>query len=147
MPTALAGTAAAAFLAACAIAAIPACAKARDDVPDDVARQSNPVGELDAREVRYYAKQFRTKCARCHGADGSGGGEDAQNQEVPPADLTDASTMSSRSDGQLFYQILMGGGESCAMPAFGPTSDHGWDEDKIWHMVAFVRRFAAPEEP
>ena len=27
--------------------------------------------------------------------------------------------MSARTDGQLFYQILMGGGERCAMPAFG----------------------------
>jgi mono/diheme cytochrome c family protein len=145
MPVALARTVAAASLACCVAAVVPACATARDDVPEDVARQSNPVGDLDDREVRYYGKQFRTKCARCHGSDGRGGGEDAQKQDVPPADLTDASAMNSRSDGQLFYQILVGGGEACAMPAFGPTSDHGWSEDKIWHMVAFVRRFAAPE--
>jgi len=134
-------------LAACAVAVLPACATARDDVPDEIAGQDNPVEELTPREVRYYGKQYRTKCARCHGADGRGGGEDAQNQEVPPADLTDATYMGSRSDGQLFFQVLVGGGKACAMPAFGPTSDHGWSEDKIWHMVAFVRRFAAPEEP
>jgi mono/diheme cytochrome c family protein len=134
-------------LAACAVAVLPACATARDDVPDEIAGQGNPVEELTPREVRYYAKQYRTKCARCHGADGRGGGEDAKKQEVPPADLTDATYMGSRSDGQLFFQILVGGGDACAMPAFGPTSDHGWSEEKIWHMVAFVRRFAAPEEP
>jgi len=50
--------------------------------------------------------------------------------------------MASRTDGQFFYQILMGGGERCAMPAFGPDSAQGWSEEKIWHMVAFVRRFA-----
>jgi hypothetical protein len=140
-------TVVAASLGACLAALLPACATARDDVPDEVASRTNPVDTLEGREVRYYGKQFRTKCARCHGADGRGGGEDAQNQDVPPADLTDAAYMSSRSDGQLFYQILVGGGEACAMPAFGPTSDHGWSEDKIWRMVAFVRRFAASSEP
>lgn len=30
------------------------------------------------------------------------------------------------------------------MPAFGPESDHAWTEDKIWHMVAFVRTFLRP---
>jgi hypothetical protein len=55
--------------------------------------------------------------------------------------------MASRTDGEFFYQILMGGGERCAMPAFGPESDHAWTEDKIWHMVAFVRRFAKPSNP
>ena len=123
------------------LAASVACA--RDDVPEEIARLENPV-TLPPDKVRYYAKQFRTKCARCHGAKGDGGGEEASKQEVPPADLTDAAYMKTRSDGQLFYQIRMGGGERCAMPAFGPDSDHGWSEEKIWYMVGFVRRFAEP---
>ena len=88
-----------------------------------------------------------TKCARCHGADGSGGGKEAAEQDVPPADLTDASYMNTRTDGQLYYQILMGGGDRSAMPAFGPESDHGWSENKIWYLVAFVRRFAKASNP
>jgi mono/diheme cytochrome c family protein len=119
-------------------------ASARDDVPDEIAGLQNPVNELTPREVRYYQKQFKAKCARCHGIDGRGGGEDAAAQEVPPADLTDAAFMSTRSDGQLYYQILMGGGERCAMPAFGPDSSHGWSEEKVWRMVAFVRRLSEP---
>ena len=134
----------AAASAALLLAASAACA--RDDVPDEIARRENPV-TLAPDKVRYYAKQYRAKCSRCHGAKGDGGGEEASKQEVPPADFTDVAYMKTRSDGQLFYQILMGGGERCAMPAFGPESDHGWSEEKIWHMVAFVRRFAAPEEP
>jgi hypothetical protein len=62
-------------------------------------------------------------------------------QAAPPANFTDAAYMKTRTDGQLFYQIFMGGGDRCAMPAFGPESDHAWTEEKIWHMVAFVRRF------
>jgi hypothetical protein len=52
--------------------------------------------------------------------------------------------MANSSDGELFYRIATGYGERCAMPAFGPESDHGWKEDKIWHMVAFIRRFSDP---
>ena len=128
---------------ALAIALAPV-AGARDDVPEEIASRSNPV-TLEPREERYFARQYRAKCARCHGADGAGGGEEAAEQPVPPADFSDAATMSTRSDGQLFYQILMGGGERCAMPAFGPESSHAWSEDKIWRMVAFVRLFARAE--
>lgn len=117
--------------------------EARDDTPPEIAARKNPV-TLPPKKVAYFAKQFRAKCARCHGADGGGGGEEAKDQEVPPANFTDAEFMKSRTDGQLFYQILMGGGERCAMPAFGPESDHGWSEEKIWAMVAFVRRFSEP---
>ncbi len=98
--------------------------------------------KLEESELRYYKRQFKGKCSRCHGLHGRGGGEEAASQPVPPADLTDAIYMKTRSDGQLFYQILMGGGDRCAMPAFGPESDYAWTEDKIWHLVAYVRLFA-----
>jgi hypothetical protein len=48
-------------------------------------------------------------------------------------------------DPELFYQILAGGGDRCAMPAYGPDSDIGWSELKIWHMLAYIRRFADPD--
>ena len=100
---------------------------------------------LAPEEVRYYARQYKARCARCHGKEGDGGGAEAEEQAVPPRDFTDAAYMESRTDGQLFYQILAGGGERCAMPAFGPTSDSGWSEEKIWYMVEFIRRFSRPE--
>ena len=100
-----------------ALALLFACAaRGGDDVPSDAASLRNPVTELTPRDVRYYQKQFKTKCARCHGLDGSGGGGEAEEQPVPPADFTDAAFMSSRTDGQLYHQISMGGGERCAMP-------------------------------
>jgi mono/diheme cytochrome c family protein len=119
---------------------------ARDDVPEDLVKRQNPI-VLDEREQRYYARQFKGKCSRCHGLDGSGKGESADAKFAPPANFTDASYMATRTDGQLFYQILVGGGDRCAMPGFGPDSDHAWTEEKIWHMVAFVRRFADPRSP
>ncbi len=121
---------------------------ARDDVPDDAKAMKNPV-TLEESEIRYYQRQFKGKCSRCHGLDGTGTGVDATPAEglVRPANFTDAKYMAGRTDGQLFYQILMGGGERCAMPAFGPESDHAWNDDKIWHMVAFIRRFSDASSP
>jgi hypothetical protein len=116
-------------------------AYARDDTPAEILNKSNPV-ELEETELRYYKRQWKGKCSRCHGVDGKGGGKNAAAQLVPPTNFTDVSHMQTRTDGQLFYQILMGGGDRCAMPAFGPESDYAWNEDKIWHLVAYVRRFA-----
>jgi mono/diheme cytochrome c family protein len=122
-------------------------ASARDDVPNEIAARSNPV-VLEATELRYYERQFKGKCKRCHGRDGKGGSDPAPEPPfVPPADFTNARYMATRTDGQLFYQILKGGGDRCAMPAFGPGSDYAWNEEKIWHMVAYVRRFAASTPP
>ena len=130
-------------LALCGPTWLPAPASARDDVPAEVAARENPE-TLEEGEVRYYTRQFKAKCARCHGRDGRGGGDEAAEMAVAPPDFTDPAFAGRRSDGQLYYQILMGGGERCAMPAFGPESAHAWNDSKIWHMVAYVRRFAEP---
>ena len=120
----------------------PSVAGARDDTPEELLKKSNPVTSLSEKRVAYFAKQFKAKCARCHGVSGDGGGEEAAQQRVPPRDLTDAAYMGTRSDGELFWQILKGGGPGSPMPAFGPGSDQGWSEEKVWRMVAYVRRFS-----
>lgn len=120
---------------------------ARDDVPEEIAKQTNPLPPLSPERVKYFEKQFLTKCARCHGKDGTGSGPEAAEQPVPPANLTDAKYMNTRSDGQLFYQILMGGGAKSPMPAFGPDSSQGWSIEKVWEMVRYVRTFSQPLTP
>jgi mono/diheme cytochrome c family protein len=128
---------------ALALLLVACMASARDDVPAEIAARENPVVLADD-EVRFYKRQFKAKCARCHGKDGKGGGPESAEQEVPPRDLTDAAYMKTRSDGQLFYQILKGGSDESTMPGFGPDSAQGWNEERIWYMVAFVRRFSEP---
>jgi len=120
-----------------AVAAAERC----DDVPAAFAGLKNPV-VLTAKDIAYYTKQFAKQCARCHGEKGDGGGDEAKDQKYPPPDFTDRQFMRNCSDGQLFYQIIRGGEERSAMPAFGPESDAGWPEQKVWSMVAFIRRFA-----
>ncbi len=113
-----------------------------DAVPAQYAALANPEPPLEKRRLRYWRKQFKAKCARCHGAAGDGGGEEAGRQAAPPVAFTDAAFMDNCTDGQLFYQIAFGGEDKSAMPAFGPESDQGWSEQKVWQMVAFIRRFA-----
>ena len=43
-----------------------------DAVPEKYRALKNPVAELSERKVKYWAKQYKAKCARCHGEDGSG---------------------------------------------------------------------------
>lgn len=116
-----------------------------DPVPASYMAMKNPVTLSEAR-VDYFRKQFKTKCARCHGEKGDGAGDEARDLKVQPAKLSDPEFMRRCADGQLFYQIEKGGEEKSAMPAFGPDSAQGWNEEKIWGMVAFIRRFAAGQE-
>ena len=65
---------------------------------------------------------------------------DAKNPVVlDAANFRDRALMATRSDGQLYWQILKGGAPRSEMPAFGPGSDKSWSEEKIWGMVAFLR--------
>jgi len=116
--------------------------RACEAVPARYMGMTNPTPQLDTRQVVYWSKQFKAKCANCHGEQGDGGGEDAGLQKVSPANFTDSAFMARCVDGQLFYQIMFGGEEKSAMPAFGPDSDQGWSEARIWLMAAFIRRFA-----
>ncbi len=96
-------------------------------------------GGLSEERIAYFEKQFQTKCARCHGKDAKGGGPNSAELEIPPRNLTDASYMDTRTDEQIFRQILEGGKDESPMPGFGPDSNQGWSEAKVWEMVRYVR--------
>ena len=113
-------------------------ARACEKVPPEYQKRKNPVTLTESR-ISYFRKQFQSRCALCHGKDGKGGGEEAGKMAFPPVNLTDSKFMGACSDGQIYYQIEKGGEEKSAMPAFGPDSDAGWSESKIWGMVAYVR--------
>ncbi len=109
--------------------------------------QGTDLLQLDEKELKYFAKQFKTKCARCHGAQGDGAGSQAGDQGVAPASFTDAAFMAAKTDEEFAYQIDKGGEELSAMPAFGPGSDHAWNHEKIAKMVAFLRTLGPPPTP
>jgi len=64
---------------------------------------------------------FIKSCSACHGSSGDGSGIAARSLKPPPADLTDAAHMATRTDEQLKQAITDGGsaaGLSASMPAF-----------------------------
>ena len=70
-------------------------------------------------------------CARCHGADGSGGLPVATGQR--PRNFRDAAFQADRNDGELRRVII--GGKAPGMPAFGAV----FNADEIDALVAHVR--------
>jgi len=104
---------------------IPAMEKAR----------KNPLAFSEANLAA--AKQvYSAKCANCHGDTGKGDGSDAMMYDPSPADLTDASKINKRTDGEIYYQITEG---RKPMPSFKTKLT----EEQRWQLVLLVRAFAA----
>lgn len=81
-------------------------------------------------------------CARCHGLDGSGIGDDEGRQAKP---LNDPRVMAQLSD-EAIKGVIMAGrpggpGQPPLMPAFGDV----FTEARLMVLVAYVRSLSQPE--
>jgi mono/diheme cytochrome c family protein len=103
-------------------------------IPVEAAKQENPVKSTPESLARA-GKWWNMDCSMCHNANGNGKGETARDMKLNMVDLTDPSTLKSRTDGELFY-IIKNGHED--MPPEGPRikTDEGWD------LVNYVRSLA-----
>jgi mono/diheme cytochrome c family protein len=100
-------------------------------IPMDAVKMANPVKSTPESLAR--AKKWWTlDCVMCHGKDGNGRGETAQDMKLTIGDFTDPATLKDRTDGELFYIIKNGHQD---MPPEGPRikTDEGWD------LVNYVR--------
>jgi len=95
----------------------------------------NPVPPT-AEAIAAAKQDYVEHCRSCHGEKGDGKGEKAPELSVAPGDFTDARTMSSRTDGELFWQITRG---RLPMPAFEDKLTH----QQRWQLVDYIRTFAA----
>jgi len=80
---------------------------------------------------------YLNHCVQCHGDDGDGKGQKAEQLSVEPGNFTDVRKMHDLTDGQLYWQITRGRNP---MPGF---------EDKLtpterWQAVDYIRGFSAP---
>lgn len=90
----------------------------------DFPAMTAPPATSSAQATPNGATLYGKWCASCHGAAGSGDGENAKHLPIPPARHADAAAMARRSDDALFDVIAVGGvpyGRSARMPAFGET--------------------------
>jgi len=112
--------------------------------PEDAARK-NPVRITDVSASRG-KKIFLSQCAMCHGEDGTGKGDLAEEMKLSPPDLTKPATLKPLKDGELFAIISAG---NTVMPAQGNRLK---DYHK-WCVVDYLRvlggatpQKATPEE-
>lgn len=104
-------------------------------IPQQDADKKNPVkptadGLAEARKLYGY------HCAMCHGKDGDGKGEVAEQMKLQLSDWRDPNSLSKYTDGALFYVITNGRGKMV-----GGEGDRTKDEVR-WNLVTLVRSFA-----
>ena len=80
----------------------------------------------------------RESVSKCHGVEGDGQGSAAEDIEIKPTALNAPGYMDDKSDGQLFW-IMLVGSEGTEMEGFGPDSDTGLSEEKLWELVSYMR--------
>ncbi|MFI5056677.1 MAG: c-type cytochrome [Candidatus Acidiferrales bacterium] len=105
-------------------------------IPEEARKLKNPVAP-SAAAIASTRLIYLDKCAQCHGDAGKGDGPEGKMYDPAPGNLTDEKHMSTRTDGELFYQISQG---RKPMPGFKKRLT----EEQRWQLVLFVRSFAEP---
>ena len=108
--------------------------------PQDYLDMENPNDEDDVDDVflKKAYRVYKSKCSKCHGAEGDGEGSAAEDIEIKPTAFNAPGYLEAKSDGQLFW-IIEVGSEGTEMEGFGPDSDAGLSEEKLWELVSYMR--------
>lgn len=131
---------AALVLLCCAVSArqeqkAPAAGAAADyKIPPEASKLPNPV-KPTAASLAAGKKSYGFDCAMCHGKDGDGKGDLAEDMKLKLVDYRDPASLKNMTDGDLFYIIKNGKGD---MTGEGDRSK----TDEIWNLVNYVRSLA-----
>ena len=79
-------------------------------------------------------------CAMCHGMQGDGKGDLAQEMKLTMHNWRDPAALRDFTDGELFQIISKGKGKM-------PGDEERMKPVQIWHMVNYIRSFAKKEFP
>lgn len=102
-------------------------------IPSRESNAANPVVR-NADAERQGRDQFVTRCAACHGIDGSGKTQVGVNLYPRVPDLREAATQ-NLTDGEIHY-IIENGVQHTGMPAWNNSPAAS---GKIWELVLFIR--------
>jgi len=108
-------------------------------IPPTAAQEKNPLTVNDS-VVAAGQKLFRSKCQRCHGAEGTGNGPDADLKHRDDMNLTLAARAERNPDGVVFYKIW-NGRSSPKMPVFSDELS----KEQAWAIVAYVQTLRAKQ--
>jgi mono/diheme cytochrome c family protein len=84
---------------------------------------------------------FTTRCATCHGTDGTGSGPAAANLNPKPRNYTDSAWQASVTDDYLRNVIVKGGAANGKSPLMPPNPDLESKSAVVDGLVAKVRSF------
>lgn len=106
-------------------------------VPLEDVQRHNPV-KLTPEGLAQARRLYRYDCTMCHGADGDGKGELADEMRLSLHDWRDPASLAGKTDGELFYIISKGKGRMMG---------EGDRQTAVvrWNFVHLVRSFAKKE--
>jgi mono/diheme cytochrome c family protein len=107
-------------------------------VPADAAAIANP-SKSTTDSLAKGKKWWGIDCSMCHGVNGNGKGDVAQDMKLQIVDFTDPATLKGRTDGQIFWVIKNGHQD---MPAEGPRLQ----DDGIWDLVNYARSLSKAKD-
>jgi len=107
-------------------------------IPQKDAQAANPVKPTDA-SIAAGGKFYSSQCAMCHGKDGDGKGDLAEQMGIKMPDYRRPETLEKFTDGELFYILTNGMGK---MPAEGDRTP----DEKKWNVINYMRFLAKPKE-
>jgi mono/diheme cytochrome c family protein len=94
----------------------------------------------DQGDVGKGRQLYETICTSCHGPYGRGDGPLAKNLTLPPADLTVAARLETRSDAELVKLLRYGSGSKHTPMVVSQTLN----EDALRDVVAYLRTLYVP---
>jgi mono/diheme cytochrome c family protein len=106
-------------------------------IPAADAQRTNPAKPTEpalAAAKKYYSSQ----CAMCHGKEGDGKGDLAEQMQLKMPDYRKPETLAKFSDGELFYILTNGMGK---MPGEGERTE----DEKKWQVINYLRSLSKTE--
>jgi len=102
------------------------------DAPEEYTEKKNKY--TSQKDIEIGKKYYEKECADCHGESGEG-----DNDDKSVVAFNNSDWMKTRSDGQLFYIAAEGAGDDSDMEGYGPWSEMGYSEKRIWRIIAYIR--------
>lgn len=110
---------------------------AEQKIPLEDANRKNPVKSSPA-SIAEGKRWYGIECSMCHGKEGDGKGELAQDMKLNLRDWRDSNVLQGFTDGELFQIISKGKGQM--------TGEEGrMKPEQTWQMVNYIRSFAKKE--
>jgi mono/diheme cytochrome c family protein len=97
----------------------------------DAAKKENPV-KSSPTSLASGKKKYGQDCAMCHGKEGAGDGDLAEDMHLKLKDFRDPATLKGMTDGEIYSIINTGKGKMMG-------EEGRLKPDEIWDVVNFVR--------